>query len=74
MLVIIIITPTTRLRVLASDLFAICAAILAHRRVNMAQSIRQVISGVPPIAKWLMPPVSAVKVIMKTLVPTAMCI
>ena len=28
-------------------------------------------SGVPPIAKWLSAPVRAVKVIMKTLVPTA---
>ena len=47
------------------------AATLAKIRVLTMQRIRITASGAPPIAKWLKAPVRAVKVIMKTLVPTA---
>ena len=63
--------PVARLSVLGEALFANTAAILAQISVNTMHSIITRISGVPPIAKWDIEPVSAVKVIMNTLVPTA---
>ena len=50
-LVRIMTTPTARLRVFASDLLAIIAAILAQRSVNAAHRTIIVMSGMPPIAK-----------------------
>ena len=52
-------------------MFANIAAILAQMRVNTIHRIITRISGAPPIAKCEIEPVSAVKVMMKTLVPTA---
>lgn len=52
-------------------IFTFIASYLAKIRVLTMQRIRTTKSGVPPIAKWLSAPVRAVKVIMKTLVPTA---
>lgn len=40
-------------------------------RVNTTHSASTVQSGAPPMVKWEMAPVRAVKVIMNTLVPTA---
>ena len=65
------IAPVARLRTAGLALLANLAAIRAHRRVESTQNIRHQISGAPPMAKWLAAPVSAVKVIMNTLVPTA---
>ena len=65
------ITPVTRFKVLGVALLAKTAAILAHRKVKTTHSIQVVTSGRPPMAKWDMAPVSAVKVIINTLVPTA---
>ena len=44
-------TPVARFNVSGFALFAKRAAILAHRNVNSTHSTRQVISGMPPIAK-----------------------
>lgn len=43
----------------------------SHSRVNRTQRMNTVQSGAPPMAKWETAPVRAVKVIMNTLVPTA---
>ena len=43
----------------------------AHSKVDATQNTRHHRSGIPPIAKWLPAPVNAVKVMIKTLVPTA---
>ena len=43
----------------------------AHSRVNRTQRMNTVQSGAPPMVKWETAPVRAVKVIMNTLVPTA---
>ena len=63
--------PVARLRVLASALLAKTAAMRAHSRVNTTQSAQTCQTGAPPMAKWLTAPVRAVKVMMNTLVPTA---
>lgn len=63
--------PVARLRVLASALLAKTAAMRAHSRVKPTQSTQTCQSGAPPMAKWLTAPVRAVKVMMNTLVPTA---
>ena len=63
--------PVARLRVLASALLAKTAAMRAHSRVKTTQSTQTYQSGAPPMAKWLTAPVRAVKVMMNTLVPTA---
>ena len=47
------------------------AAMRAHNSVDPTQNTRHHRSGIPPMAKWLTAPVKAVKVIMNTLVPTA---
>ena len=64
-------TPVARFRVFGCALFAKSAAILAHIRVKRMHNIQIVISGSPPIIKWETAPVRAVKVMMNTLVPTA---
>ena len=63
--------PVARLRVLASALLAKTAAMRAHSRVKPTQSTQTCQSGAPPMAKWETAPVRAVKVMMNTLVPTA---
>ncbi len=63
--------PVARFKVLGVALFANTAAILAHNSVNRMQAIQIKGSGIPPIVKWETAPVRAVKVMMKTLVPTA---
>lgn len=63
--------PVARLSVFGAALLANRAAILAHMKVNSTQSPNTSQSGVPPMVKWEIAPVSAVKVIIKTLVPTA---
>ncbi len=63
--------PVARLRVFGVALLANRAAILAHMKVNSTQSPNISQSGVPPMVKWEIAPVSAVKVMIKTLVPTA---
>ena len=63
--------PVTRLSVRALALLAIFAAILANISVNIMQRTNGKTSGIPPIAKCDTEPVSAVNVIMNTLVPTA---
>ena len=47
------------------------AAMRAHSRVNTTHKPHTSQSGVPPIIKWDTAPVRAVKVMMNTLVPTA---
>ena len=74
MLVAIITTPTTLFSTFVLDLLAIFAAILAQINVKATHSTRERVSGKPPIIKWLIPPVRAVKVMINTLVPTAICI
>ena len=64
-------TPVARFRVFADARFAKTAATRAQRKVNTMHSTQTVTSGMPPIAKCETAPVSAVKVMMKTLVPTA---
>ena len=64
-------TPVARFSVSGAALFANTAAILAHRNVNRTHSMRTGTSGAPPMEKWESAPVSAVKVIINTLVPTA---
>ena len=68
---IVRIKPVARFNVTALALLANLAAILAHRSVEATQKLRHQISGMPPMAKWLIEPVSAVNAIIKTLVPTA---
>ena len=65
------IIPVARFKVFALALFANFAAILAKTRVNAMQSTNGSQSGFPPIAKCESEPVSAVNVIINTLVPTA---
>lgn len=65
------IDPVTRLRTTGEDLLANRAAICAKIRVLITQIMSASKSGSPPMAKWLIDPVSAVALIMKTLVPTA---
>ena len=65
------IIPVARFRVFALALFAIFAAILAKISVKRIQSAKGSESGMPPIAKCEIEPVRAVKVMIKTLVPTA---
>ena len=64
-------TPVARLSVLGEALLANLAAILAHSRVKTIHKTIIGILGSPPIAKWDTAPVKAVKVMIKTLVPTA---
>ena len=64
-------TPVARFRVFGSALFANTAAILAQIKVKTTHRINTGISGIPPIAKRETAPVSAVNVIINTLVPTA---
>lgn len=47
------------------------AAMRAQISVNSTQRISTVQSGAPPMVKWEIAPVRAVKVMMNTLVPTA---
>ena len=63
--------PVTRFNFFSDDLFAIYAPIRAQISVNITQITSTAISGTPPIAKCEIAPVKAVKVITKTLVPTA---
>lgn len=63
--------PVARLRTFAEALLANLAAILAQSSVLSMQNKKLVQSGAPPMAKWLAAPVNAVKVMMNTLVPTA---
>ena len=65
------ITPVAILSERGLALFAIFAAMRANISVNTTQSTKGSISGKPPIAKCETEPVRAVKVIIKTLVPTA---
>ena len=64
-------TPVARFRVLGAALLANTAAMRAHSRVNTTHSTQTPQSGAPPIMKWETAPVRAVKVMMNTLVPTA---
>ena len=64
-------TPVARFSVLGAALLAKTAAMRAHTSVKTTHSTHTRISGNPPMAKWEMAPVSAVKVMMNTLVPTA---
>ena len=64
-------TPVARFSVLGSALLANTAATRAQIRVKTTHSASTVQSGAPPMVKWEMAPVSAVKVMMNTLVPTA---
>lgn len=52
-------------------LLAKTAASRAHSSVKTMHSTHVSVSGMPPMAKWETAPVSAVKVMIKTLVPTA---
>lgn len=63
--------PVARFNVFGVALFAKTAAILAHIRVKSTHNISTVQSGAPPMAKCDAAPVNAVKVMMNTLVPTA---
>ena len=65
------IMPVIMFKSFGSALFAKRAAILAQISVKTIQRIRIVQSGAPSMIKWLTEPVSAVNVIIKTLVPTA---
>ena len=60
-----------RFNVFGVALLANTAAILAQRNVKITHKIHTDQSGVPPMAKWETAPVKAVKVIINTLVPTA---
>ena len=64
-------TPVTRLRALAEARLAKTAAILAPRSVTTTHTVRANTSSPPPMATWETAPVKAVKVMMNTLVPTA---
>ena len=63
--------PVTLFNVAGSALLANTAAILAHTNVNITHKASTGKSGIPPITKCETAPVSAVNVIIKTLVPTA---
>ena len=63
--------PVALLRVAGVALLANKAAMRAHIRVKITQRLSIKISGVSPNEKCYMAPVSAVNVIMRTLVPTA---
>ena len=63
--------PVARFSVLGCAILANTAAMRAHTSVKMTQSAHTSQSGVPPMAKWDTAPVRAVKVMIKTLVPTA---
>mgnify|MGYP005875577977 FL=1 len=63
--------PVALFKVLGVALFANKAAILAQTRVKRIHKIHTVKLGNPPIIKCEIAPVRAVKVIIKTLVPTA---
>ena len=65
------ITPVARFKVLGVALFAKTAATLAHISVKVTHSTHTSTSGIPPMAKWDTAPVKAVKVMINTLVPTA---
>ena len=65
------ITPVARFSVLGVALLAKTAAILAQSRVKTTHRAKTVQSGAPPMVKWETAPVRAVKVMMNTLVPTA---
>ena len=65
------ITPVARFRVFGVALFASTAAVSAQIKVNITHKPHTSQSGVPPITKWDTAPVRAVKVMMNTLVPTA---
>ena len=64
-------TPVARFKVAGLALLAKRAAMRAHNSVDPTQNTRHHRFGIPPMAKWLTAPVKAVKVIMNTLVPTA---
>ena len=64
-------TPVARLSTIGLALLANFAAILAHKRVERTQNKSAHRSGIPEMAKCPKAPVKAVKVIIKTLVPTA---
>jgi len=63
--------PVARFKTTGDALLANFAAIRAQRSVLSTQKRSVVRSGMPPIAKWPAEPVKAVKVMIKTLVPTA---
>ena len=71
---IIMIIPTILFKVLLSNLLAILEAILAQMKVNRTQRINEAISSTGSIAKCEREPVKAVKAMMNTEVPTAICI
>ena len=62
-------TPVARLSVLGEALLANTAQCRAQTSVKSTQSANTVQSGAPPMAKCETAPVSAVKAVMKTLVP-----
>ena len=64
-------TPVARFKVIGFALLANLAATLAHNKVDKIQNNIAHQSGAPPIVKCETAPVKAVKVMMKTLVPTA---
>lgn len=64
-------TPVTLFKVFGVALFANIAATLAQIKVKITHRIKTNQSGIPPIAKWETAPVSAVNVMINTLVPTA---
>ena len=64
-------TPVAWFNVFGSALFAKIAATLAHRKVKSMHNAITNQSGEPPIRKWETAPVSAVNVMINTLVPTA---
>lgn len=63
--------PVAWFKVLGSALLAKRAAILAQIKVKIMHRAKIPQSGAPPMVKWETAPVSAVKVIINTLVPTA---
>ena len=65
------IIPVVLFKTFGVDLLAIFDAIKANNKVDKMQVTRQTILLMPPRTKWLTEPVSAVKVIINTLVPTA---
>lgn len=64
-------TPNVRFKTLAEALFANFAETLAPINVKIIHKNNIFKLGMPPITKCETPPVKAVKVIIKTLVPTA---
>ena len=65
------ITPVARLSVFGAALLAKTAAIRAQTSVKITQSTHTSGFGMPPMAKCETAPVSAVNVMINTLVPTA---